>query len=95
MIGKGQKLWSPLTQLSTWYWLGPLLILIFLFVRIGLQNTRIKFNWDVLIAFIPGFASVARKFAMAKFGRAFGAMYKGGVSIPEAITLGADACGNE
>jgi len=95
MIGKGQKLWSPLTQASTWYWLGPLLVFIFLFVRIGLQNTRIKFNWDILIAYLPGFASVARKFAMAKFGRAFGAMYKGGVSIPEAITLGADACGNE
>lgn len=95
MVGGGNKLWSPLTQLTTWYWLGPLLIGLFLFIRIGLQNNRIKFNWDVMIACIPGFASVARKFAMAKFGRAFGALYKGGVSIPEAITLGADACGNE
>jgi len=94
-VGGGMQLWSPLTEIRTWYWLGPLIVFLFLFIRIGLQNNRIKFNWDILIACIPGFASVARKFAMAKFGRAFGAMYKGGVSIPEAITLGADACGNE
>jgi type II secretory pathway component PulF len=86
---------SPLTRLTTWYWLAPLLVGIFLFVRIGLHNSRIKLNWDAMLANLPGFSSVVRKFAQAKFGRAFGVLYKGGVSIPEALRLSADACGNE
>jgi type IV pilus assembly protein PilC/MSHA biogenesis protein MshG len=32
---------------------------------------------------------------MAKFGRSFGALYRAGVSVGEAIKLSADACGNE
>jgi type II secretory pathway component PulF len=32
---------------------------------------------------------------MAKFGRALGALMKGGVSVPRALKLAADSCGNE
>ena len=32
---------------------------------------------------------------MAKFGRAFSALYSGGVPISQAILLSADSCGNE
>lgn len=86
---------SPLTRIETWYWLAPVLLGIFLFVRIGLHNGRIKLNWDAMLANMPGFSSVVRKFAMAKFGRAFGVLYKAGVPMPDALRLSADACGNE
>ena len=32
---------------------------------------------------------------MAKFGRAFGALYQAGVPLPKIVMLAADACGNE
>ncbi len=86
---------SPLTRIETWYWLAPLIVFLFLFVRIGLHNSRIKLNWDAMLANMPGFASVVRKFAQAKFGRAFGVLYKGGVPMHEALRLASDACGNE
>jgi type IV pilus assembly protein PilC/MSHA biogenesis protein MshG len=86
---------SPLAHARTWYWLGPLLLGLFLFVRIGLHNGRIKLNWDAMLAYLPGFSGVVRKFAMAKFGRSFGVLYKGGVPMPDALRLSADACGNE
>ena len=92
---RAQKLSSPLTTLSTWYWLGPLLIVIFLFLRVGLANFGIKYAWDVVTSHIPYLGHTMRQLAMAKFGRAFGALYKSGVPIPRAIELGADACGNE
>lgn len=86
---------SPLTRLQTWIWLAPVIVGLFLFVRIGLHNNRIKLNWDAMLANMPGFRSVVRKFAMAKFGRAFGVLYKAGVPMHDALRLSADACGNE
>jgi type II secretory pathway component PulF len=32
---------------------------------------------------------------MAKFGRAFGALYQAGVPLPKVLKLAADSCGNE
>lgn len=92
---RAQKLQSPLTTLSTWYWLGPLIIIGFLFIRVGLANFGIKYVWDVLATHLPYLGKTMRQLAMAKFGRAFGALYSSGVPIPRAIELGADACGNE
>lgn len=89
------KLSSPLTTVSTWMWLGPLLIGIFLFLRVGLANPRIKYNWDMITSKIPYLGKTLRHFAMAKFGRAFAALYQGGVPVTRAIQLSADACGNE
>ncbi len=86
---------SPLTRIGTWFILGPILIALFLFFRIGLQNPRIKFNWDAFVANIPWVGGTVRGFAMAKFGRAFGALYKGGVPVHKGLRLAADACGNE
>ncbi len=91
----GKGIWSPLTQISTWIILGPLLIGIFLFFRVGLSNPRIRYNWDGFIIRIPYLGNTLKQFAMAKFGRAFGTLYSGGVSIPKSIQLAADACGNE
>ncbi|HSI71603.1 MAG TPA: type II secretion system F family protein [Fimbriimonas sp.] len=86
---------SPLTEITTWLWLAPLIVGLFLFFRLGLANTVIKSNWDMVGANIPFIGNTLRQIAMAKFGRAFGALYRGGVSIPKSLTLAADACGNE
>lgn len=86
---------SPLTTLSTWYVILPVLIGLFLFFRVGLANYAIKQAWDAIMLRIPFLGKTLHHFAMAKFGRAFSALYKGGVAIPRAITLSADACGNE
>ena len=95
MVGGTEKLHSPLTTWETWIWLGPLVIGIFLFFKVGLANPRIKYNWDHMVVKLPGFGKIIRELAMAKFGRAFGAVYKAGIPVHRALTLGANACGNE
>ena len=91
----GQKLSSPLTNLSTWFVLVPLMVGLFLFFRVGLANFRIKYNWDMFISFIPFIGGTVRQTSMAKFGRAFGALYQAGVPLPQVVKLSADSCGNE
>lgn len=86
---------SPLTNPLTWVFLTPLIIMLFLFTRIGLANPRGKYEWDRFLLSIPAIGNVVHQFAMSKFGRAFGAMYAGGVPIPEAVKLAADSCGSE
>lgn len=91
----GQRLESPLTTIATWMILGPLIIGGFLFVKVGLKNPAIKYKFDEFNLKIPGIGGMIHGFAMAKFGRAFGALYKGGVPMQKAVLLAADACGNE
>lgn len=86
---------SPLTKVGTWIILTPLLIGLFLFLRVGLANFRVKYFWDMFVSLIPYLGTTVRQMAMAKFGRAFGALYKSGVPIPRVIQLSADSCGNE
>lgn len=86
---------SPLQKLAVWAILAPLLIGIFVFLRVGLQNPRIRYNWDQINSRIPYIGKTLRQLAMAKFGRAMGALYRGGVPIQEAMKLAADSCGNE
>jgi type II secretory pathway component PulF len=85
---------SPLTRISPWFFIVPLAIAAFLFVRIGLRTPAVREVWDGLLLKIPYVGGVVHGFAMAKFGRAFGALYRGGVDIPEATRLAADSCGN-
>lgn len=92
---KATKLYSPLTDIRTWFWLTPLIIIVFLFLRVGLANPRVKYNWDQFTSHIPYLGNTLRQLSMAKFGRAFGALYKGGVPITQAMQLSADASGNE
>lgn len=94
-LGTQNRLNSPLTTPATWIALAPLIIGIFLFIRVGLANQRVKGNWDEFIARIPYIGNTIRQISMAKFGRAFGALYKGGVPVQKALLLSADACGNE
>jgi type II secretory pathway component PulF len=90
-----QKLSSPLTTAATWFVLLPLIIGGFLFFRVGLANPRIRYNYDLFTSRIPYVGNTLQQIAMARFGRAFGALYRAGVPIPRAFTLAADACGNE
>lgn len=89
------RLSSPLTTPSTWIWLGPLIVAVFLFFRVGLANPAIRHGWDTMISNLPGFGKLVRELAMARFGRAFGAMYRSGVPLGRSLQLSADACGNE
>ncbi|MBV6457078.1 MAG: Type II secretion system protein F [Fimbriimonadaceae bacterium] len=93
--GVAGSLPNPLLQPAAMLIWIPLVIAVVLYLRIGLQNQRLKFDFDKLITKIPGIGGVVHGLSMAKFGRAFGALYKGGVPIPRALELGADACGNE
>lgn len=86
---------SPLTTLAVWLILGPLLVALFLFSRIGLANPRIKYAWDQMLLSLPGLGKIVMQFAMAKFGHAFGALYRAGVPIQQSLTMAADASGNE
>lgn len=92
---EARHLSSPLTTKETWYWLTPIIVAIFLFLRLGLANPRIKYNWDLVVSNLPGFGKMVRELATARFGRAFGALYKGGVPLQRAMQMAADACGNE
>jgi type IV pilus assembly protein PilC/MSHA biogenesis protein MshG len=89
------QLSSPLTTPSTWIWLGPLIILILLFRKVGLANPQIRYQWDQFTTKLPVFGQTMQELAMARFGRAFGAMTKSGVPLSAAMKISADACGNE
>lgn len=91
----GTHIWSPLTQPITWLYVGPIVVGIWLFFRVGLANPAIKYKWDQFTLMVPYLGNTLHQLAMAKFGRAFGALYAGGVPIPRGIELAADACGNE
>ena len=94
-VGSNEKLESPLTEPLTWVFLAPLIVGLFLFFRVGLANPRTKFQWDAIILSVPYLGKTIHQFAMAKFGRAFGAMHRAGVPLAKAVSLAADASGNE
>jgi type II secretory pathway component PulF len=95
MVGGTQGIDSLLTRWSTWMVLTPIIVGLWLFFRVGLQNPRIKYSWDEIVLTLPVFGKAVRQLCMAKFGRAFGVLYAGGVPIQRAVQLAADACGNE
>lgn len=94
-MGKKGIIDSPLTHIVTWIVLAPFIIGAFLFFRVGLANPRIKYGWDEFILGIPYLGNTLRQYAMAKFGRAFGALHKAGVPLQRCLQLSADSCGNE
>ncbi len=85
---------NPLA-IGTWVAIASALIGIWLFLRIGLQNRAVKAVYDQIVLKVPVIGKTMHEMAMARFGRAFGAMYKAGVPVGEAMRLGAAACGNE
>ena len=94
-VAPGQPgLTAPLS-LTTWTILGIIGAGVWLFLRVGLANPSTKYAFDTFTLRIPVLGKTLRELGMAKFGRAFAAMYKAGVPIQRAMTLSADACGNE
>lgn len=93
--GSPIRLNNPLSDPKTWVWLGPLVIGIFLFLRVGLHNPRVKYFWDGVVRLVPFIGKTNVMFSMARFGRSFGALYRSGVPVSQAVQLAADACGNE
>lgn len=78
-----------------WILFASVLIGGFLFARVGLKNPAVRESFDRFTIRLPGIGPMIHGFAMAKFGRAFGALYRGGVPLGKAMQLAADACGNE
>jgi type II secretory pathway component PulF len=94
-IAPGQPgLKSPLS-LFTWIGLAAAGLAIWLFLRVGLANPSVRKGFDSFVLRIPVLGVTMHQLAMAKFGRAFGAMYKAGVPLNRALPLAADSCGNE
>ncbi len=93
-MGKQGGISSPLTTVTTWFCLAPLIIGIFLFVKVGLPQPHIQHRWQRFLLSLPWFKDMIRGFAMVKFARAFAALYRSGVPLPKAMKLSADACGN-
>jgi len=50
--------------------------------------------WDHFKMLIPGVGGVVRRYSTARFCRALGALYSGGVNITRAVEISARACGN-
>jgi type II secretory pathway component PulF len=94
MTGKPGGLTSPLTEGATWVVLLPLLIFFFLFFRVGVNNAMVREGYDQFLLMVPAIGRTVHQMAMAKFSRAFATLYKGGVAMPQAVELSADACGS-
>lgn len=85
---------SPLHNPVVWLFLGPILIGGFLFLRYGNRNDEIRTRHERFIASLPWFGVTSRQFAMAKFGRAFGALHRSGMTPSESLDLASQATGN-
>ncbi len=90
-----QKLWSPFTSIANWIIIVPVIGLIWYYFKVVKKQPIAQYKWDKGVLKIPYIGPTSHGFAMAKFGRSFGALYRAGVSVGEAIKLSADACGNE
>lgn len=78
-----------------WIGMAALIVGWFLFKKFLLNQGPVRYTWDNIVNSLPWFGKMVHGFAMAKFGRAFGALYKGGVPTHKALKLAADATGNE
>ena len=72
----------------------PIFALIVLF-RLSLFNIDgVREKYDTVKLALPCLGNVVRQFAMAKFLRTFAALFRAGFSIPSALEIAGDACGN-
>lgn len=78
-----------------WLLVTLAVIAIFIFRRFLLRQPAVKQSWDSFLLGVPFIGPMVHGFAMAMFGRAFGALYEAGVPMTEALKLGADSAGNE
>ncbi len=50
--------------------------------------------WDQIKLAVPGVGKVSQKYATARFCRALGTLYAGGIMLPRAVEISARACGS-
>ena len=62
---------------------------------VGKLLSQFKFLFDGFVYSLPGIGGAVRMISVARFARAFSALYSAGVGIPEAIRFSASATGNE
>jgi len=63
--------------------------------RLSLFNVRgIAEGYDTFKNAIPGFGTLAKMFAVARFGRTLAALYRGGFGMSHALEIAGDASGN-
>lgn len=89
------RIYSPLTDPRVLILLIPLVIVGWIVFRLIRRRPEVLSSWHSFTSSLPWFGDMVRGFAMARFGRAFGALYAAGVPMPKAFRLAADACGNE
>lgn len=74
---------------------GAIIFGVVAFCRVSLfQSDAIREGYERLKLLIPGVGKLSRQFALAKFGRAFGAMYEAGLPIATAIRVAGDTSGS-
>ena len=83
---------------DTVFFLGEIFLVIFLITaifRISLFKSEASREiYERIKYMLPGIGDVARKLALARFGRAFGAMYSAGVPISTAVRVAGTASGS-
>lgn len=83
------------TEFLIWFVVAGLVTAGFFFRKYALKNSAVKYTWDSILLGVPYIGTMVHGFAMAMFGRAFGALYEAGVPTRDALQLGADSCANE
>lgn len=63
--------------------------------RVAMRSPAFRLGWDHVRLHIPFIGKTIHMLMMAKFGRALGALYRGGVPIARAIHLAGEASGSE
>jgi type II secretory pathway component PulF len=75
--------------------LGAFIFGIYAFCRIVLfHNQNARESYERFKMSLPGIGKVAKQFALARFGRSFGAMYAGGLALNTAIRVAGNASGS-
>lgn len=87
-----QKLPVPM---GPWISVVAVVVVGWIVIRLAKRQPAVMHVFDTFIGILPFVGSTFHGFAMAKFGRAFGALHSAGVPVARAAQLAADASGNE
>ena len=85
---------SPFESIGFYLFVAALILGLLFYNRVFSKIPAFRETIDQIALRIPYIGKTAHGFAMARFGRAFGALYRSGMSMPESTRLAADACGN-
>ena len=97
--GMGRQAYSGLDYLRDTLGFGLLVLAVFfvpfVFFRLSLFNVKgVREGYDTVKNAIPGFGTLAKMFAVARFGRTMAALYRGGFGMSYALEIAGDASGN-